>query len=149
MKGVDLAIFSVFAVLGLSVELRPVISKDEEYNYSWGGLTMQRTGTDRLYYDGVWPEPSNLGTDEGSGDEKEAKGPPNNEDCPWKPDADGFEGSIVGTALHKHTFAGLCWEVQRDWPFDIVSKIYWMNEPVHTDFAFAHIVVRLPLVILN
>ena len=80
-----------------------------------GGLTMQRRGGNSSGFDGVWPKPSNLDTDEDRDDAKKAKALNYFEGLNLEAELRYFKGSIVGTALHKQIFPDYVWATRDGW----------------------------------
>ncbi|KAI4130889.1 MAG: hypothetical protein LQ338_001486 [Usnochroma carphineum] len=129
LKGVDFAVYAVFHSLRLKVGVYPVIKNRSN---RMGGMSVEKLlkGTpgvkkgDRVE---LFLEHLDKYTEKA-----EHKQPYERPDFT----------SVVGTALHGPTFDDYYEEesdepVTNAWPHQKISKIVWMNDPLHQDFAHA------------
>ncbi|KAK4697466.1 hypothetical protein P7C71_g614, partial [Lecanoromycetidae sp. Uapishka_2] len=160
LKGVDLAVFASFKTLGLRVLVKPVIEKDGWHGQSWGGLRVRHRKDN--------PEEPAQKSEEGvkikpqrkpkfDGEFEGAKAEPGDSDYDSYGEYDDRneeesynKGTVVGTALHGPKFGGSGGyeDMEMDdegslgpsnWPHQVVDNIHWLNDPMHEDFAEAHL----------
>ncbi|KAL8713129.1 MAG: hypothetical protein Q9220_002650 [cf. Caloplaca sp. 1 TL-2023] len=163
LKGVDLAVFSVFQAQGLKTDVQPILRKQNSLDWShgisnkWGGLSIK----------GLMREPDGNENEEGDLVETrldsingrgETEGMEGYDSATEVEEMEGYESdsrmwkmkealledaSIVGTQLHgPKSNASMDEALEQkgvidEWPHEKILQILWMNEPQHQDFACA------------
>ncbi|KAL8948013.1 MAG: hypothetical protein Q9222_005764 [Ikaeria aurantiellina] len=149
LKGIDLAVYSVFHGQGLKTNVQPILHKHPTTTWrtgssnSWGGLSVRELMQDTSSTDkeeGDWVE-SRLDAMEPEIEEGSEE-----DDYYGRQHIDEVfreHGTIVGTKLHGPKSNDTLDEdldykgVIDNWPHEKILKIVWMNEPQHEDFAYA------------
>ncbi|KAL8786009.1 MAG: hypothetical protein Q9195_008390 [Heterodermia aff. obscurata] len=139
---VDLAVFGVFQAYGLKIGLHPIVSNNRadepQYEHMMGGMSRGELMAANLLDTEGDPIELFLGNLRNVKKTKEEE----NSDEEYEDEKYPGSTTIVGTKLHGPTFdEGYEPESKKpisdDWAHEKVDGILWMNDPVHSDFAYA------------